>query len=178
MWSSTIAAAWSKVQMYAVAACQAPDDGPVDPVKLETMILALAETEGFSQQHPPLLGVCGTARLEGPDGHTRKEPVVWLLTGRVRLAAAKQLGLAVPIFPLDPEAAAAGVDAGLLDPETYQVKDDLALAALWAGGSFGLAGELLGAREPEIETPTPEPAPEPEADIHVDKASDDAEETP
>lgn len=189
MWASTIAAAWGKVRFYAAAACQVPP-GEVDPLKLETMREALTATDGFSQAHPPLLGVCGTAKLEGPDGHLRDEPVVWLLTGRVRHAAAKALGLALPIYPLEPEALDAAVAAGLIDagtadtglpsPDDYKVKDELALSALWAGGSFGIAGELLGARDPEID-PAPAPTPEPEQappEFHVDKASDDAEEPP
>lgn len=167
MWTDTIKAAWSKIELYGAVACRAPEV-PVEKFEavqekaLELMALNEQSAERTTLTEEVTLPLVGIVEEVGP--RTNRTRQVTLLSGWAALTAAHQVKASVPVYPLPDAAREALTEAGLLHPKGVLL-DRGAAVALLVSQNFGIAAELLADNSDPIdaEAPAPELTPEEQA---------------
>lgn len=133
MWDETKKAAWSRAQLFAAAACRAPelpihrtDDLVAQAAKLVDKVKAGVEQSTLTEEvTSPLLGVVEEV---GPPSNRQKK--VALLSGWAALTAAHQLGASVPVYALPTEVVSLLIEAKLYDPKGFLIDKPGAIKAL------------------------------------------------
>lgn len=162
IWPETKKAAWSKAELFAVAAIYLPPMGAPKVEKYEEgraqLIGILAAMPGAKDStdylelerqffaHPlcvPALGYKKTVVRQGEDGHSRAETIVALLSGRAYYEAIAATENSVAVYALSEGAIIDLAAAGALDVVQGAIIDKIEAVKILLQRNETLAAELL-----------------------------------
>ena len=157
MWTDTVKAAWSKIELYGAAACRAPEIPvalfeSVQDKALELISLNEKSAEKTTLTDEVTLPLVGIVEEVGPRSNRIRQ--VTLLSGWAALTAATSVGASVPVYPLPDAAKDLLLAAGLLHPKGV-ILDKPAAVQLLIDKNFTIAAELLADGSDPIDAKPP-----------------------